>query len=158
MGHWAHAFFVAMIWTPSRFVIGIALIAAPFLTPCAKPAPSTAEDRAAITRLAAHLRAEHGFADQMNSPKWLVESSGAAAAKGRDYAHAPILQIGGVYQQEDQKRLVEEVEQWKDSSQFATVTLFFYGPPKDPEDPFSALLNLQEHYNVILDAGETTKP
>lgn len=146
-----------MIWTPNRFAIGIALIAAPFLTPCARPAPSTAEDRAAITRLAVHLRAEHGFTDHMNAPKWLVESSGAAA-KGRDYEHAPILQIGGVYEEADQKRIVEEVKSWKDNTRFSTVTIFFYGPPKDPNDPFSSLLNLQQHYNVVLEAGETAKP
>ena len=146
-----------MIWTPTRFAIGIALIAAPFLTPCARPAPSTAEDRAAITRLALHLRAQHGFSDHMNSPNWLVESSGAAA-QGRNYEHAPILQIGGVYQEEAQKRIIEEVKYWKDSSQFSTVTIYFYGPPKDPQDPFSALLNLQQSYTVLLQAGGVTKP
>lgn len=145
-----------MTWTPLRFVFVAALIAVPFLTPCARPAQPTAEDQAAIAKLAAHLRAAEGFADHHTAGKWLVHSSGAAA-KGRNYAHAPILQIGGVYERADQARIVASIKEWKDTSRFDTVTVYFYGEPESPENPSSALLNLLETYKVILQGGAPSR-
>lgn len=146
----------AMLWTPLRFILVIALMALPFLTPCARPAQSTAEDRAAIAKLAEHLRRLEKFADHHTAGKWLVHSSGAAAA-GRNYAHAPILQIGGVYERTDQARIVAEIKRWRDTSRFDTVKVYFYGEPESADNPSSALLNLQQTYTVILDGAPAAR-
>ena len=145
-----------MHWTSNRFAAAIALIASPFLTPCSGPAQPTTEDRAAIAKLAEHLRRAEGLDDHHSAGKWLVFSSGATVA-GRNYAHAPILQIGGVAGRSDQARIVAEIKRWKDTSRFHTVTVYFYGEPETPDDPSSALLNLRQTYTVIVD-GTASKP
>lgn len=130
-----------MHWTPFRFFALIALTAAPFLTPCSRPAQPTPGDRAAIEKLAAHLRRTESLDDHHTKGRWLVFSSGAAAA-GRNYAHIPILQIGGVKETADQDRILATVQAWEDKSRFSAVTIYFYGDPRDPEEPSSALTNL----------------
>lgn len=138
-----------MHWTLRRFTVAIALIVAPFLTPCSGPAQPEAGDRAAIEKLAAHLRRTENLDDHHSTGKWLVFSSGAAA-KGRNYAHPPILQIGGVLERSAQDRILGAVEAWSDKSRFDRVKVFFYGAPTDPASPSSALMNLIYSEEVLL--------
>lgn len=141
-----------MHWTPRRFAAAIALIVVPFLTPCSGPAQPTAEDRAAITRLAAHLRQKEGFADHQTATRWLIASSGAAA-RGRDYGHAPAIQIGGVTAAAEQDRILAEIRKWPDHTRFKSVEVYFYGKPASADNPFSALQNLLRSEQPILDAA-----
>jgi hypothetical protein len=138
-----------MRWTSSRYFMCIALLAAPFLMLCSRPAQPTADDRAAIDKLGAHLRTKEGLGSSHSDVKWLVASAGAAGS-GRNTAHIPILQIGGVKEAAAQDRILDEVRKWPDKSRFNAVSVHFYGDPKDPADPSSALLNMIRHQRVEL--------
>jgi hypothetical protein len=145
-----------MRWTAASYVTLIALIAAPFLMPCSRPAQPTADDRAAINKLAAHLRTKEGLGESHSSGKWLVASAGAAGS-GRNKAHIPILQLGGVKETAAQERIIEEVRRWPDKSRFNAVTVYFYGDPKDPADPSSALLNMIRNQRVELSGSSPAR-
>lgn len=139
-----------MHWTPRRFATAIALIGAPFLTPCSGPAQPTLEDRAAIAKLAEHLRNTEGLDDHHSTGRWVVFSPGAAAA-GRNYAHPPVLQFGGVLERADQDRILHVVRNWSDRSRFDRVQVFFYGTPREDGSPSSALMNLLHSEEVQLE-------
>ena len=138
-----------MHWTPRRFATAIALITAPFLAPCSGPAQPTPEDRAAIAKLAEHLRNTESLDDHHSNGRWVVFSSGAAAS-GRNHAHPPVLQFGGVLERSAQDRLLGVVRSWGDKSRFDRVKVFFYGTPTDPASPSSALMNLLHSDEVRL--------
>jgi hypothetical protein len=138
-----------MSWPAFRFFACLVMMAVPFLTPCARPAQPSPEDKSAIEKLAAHLRIKEGLDDHHSNGEWLVQHAGAAAS-GRNYRHDPILQIGGITDTVDQDRIIAEIGAWQDKSRFSAVMVHFYGAPKDAAEPSSALTNLIRSQRVDL--------